>query len=68
MDPVRAALVVAGGPARMREVVGWLRSAEAGAMGLAVCRIKNGFALPEEVAKHYIDIYIYISVGVGVGM
>ncbi len=33
-----------------RQVVGWLRSPEAEQLGLRVCRIKNGFALPSEVS------------------
>ena len=36
MDPIRAAMVVSGGPARILEVVGWLRSAAAASLGLSV--------------------------------
>ena len=57
MDPIRAAMVVSGGPARILEVVGWLRSAAAASLGLSVCRIKNGFALPMEVCYAPLSVF-----------
>mmetsp|Transcript_80093 Transcript_80093/g.214420 ORF Transcript_80093/g.214420 Transcript_80093/m.214420 type:complete len:111 (+) Transcript_80093:3214-3546(+) len=61
MDPVRAALVVPGGPARLSEVACWLAGPEARQLGLRVCRVKNGFALPEEAVQDgYRDVKVFV--------